>query len=223
MEKLDLSHIEWIITPKSFDTNPIFFDDCREYKISSLCADNLVNSEIISETFLHDNLTPVCEAALKNEIKFITVPLLEDSDITNSEIRDKFTSHILKYADKYPALNFSFEAETAWENVMALASKRNNFWVTYDTGNITSQKIDHGEYIRNTFSKISNIHIKDRTFEGQTVVPLSGDTDFRNIFNTLKKVGYDGIYTLQTARGVTGFEMQTIEQHKTIFEGMLSP
>ena len=222
LEKLDLSHVEWIVTQRSFNTNPIFFEDCRQYKISSLCADNLVNSEIVSEAFLDDNLTPICEAALKNEIESVTIPLLEESDITNSEIRNKFTSHILKYADKYPTLNFSFEAETSWENVMSIASKRNNFWITYDTGNITSQRINHEEYIRNTCSKINNVHIKDRTFDGQTVPPLSGDTDFENIFNILKEVGYDGIYTLQTARGVTGFEMRTIKQHKTIFDGMIS-
>mgnify|MGYP003648346437 FL=1 len=218
LEEAGLSHIEWLITRSSFDSNPIFFEDCGKYKISSLCADTLVDKEFTSEYFLSENLDPICKAAIKNKIEWITIPLLEESSISDKKVRKSYISRILKYADKYPLLNFSFEAETPWQNIMELVSLRDNFWITYDTGNITSERLNHEEYILNTFQKISNVHLKDRTFNAQTVPPLSGDTDFDSIFNTLEKVGYNRKYTLQTARGQTGFEERTIRQHKNIFE-----
>jgi hypothetical protein len=215
---LGFGHIEWIVTERSFETNPIFFEDCKDYNISSICADNLVSEKIIDEEFLFHNLDPICRSAIKNKINWVTIPLLEGSSISDKKIRDIFIPMILKYSDKYPSLNFSFEAETQAENILELVSLRDNFWITYDTGNITSEKIDHKDYILKTYHKINNVHLKDRTFNAETVPPLSGDTDFDTIFNTLTSVGYDNLYTIQTARGKTGTEIRTMKQHKNIFE-----
>ena len=154
----------------------------------------------------------------KNRIPFVTIPLLEDSSISDENIRNQFITLILEYSDKYPGLNFSFEAETSAENVLRLVSLRDNFFITYDTGNITSEGIDHKDYIEKTFHKINNVHLKDRTYSAEAVPPLSGDTDFDLIFNTLSSMGYDELYTIQTARGKTGSEIRTMKQHKNIFE-----
>lgn len=217
---LGFGHVEWIITTKSFDTNPIFFDDCKNYPISSLCADNLVDERFTDESFLFHNLDPICKASIKNNVNWVTIPLLEKSCISDINKRSDFAQQILKYADKYPNLNFSFEAETTADNILELVSLRDNFWITYDTGNITSEKIEHKDYILKTYHKISNVHLKDRTLDAETVPPLSGDTDFDLIFNTLSSVGYDNLYTIQTARGKTGTEIRTMKQHKNIFERM---
>jgi hypothetical protein len=215
---LGFGHIEWIVTERSFETNPIFTEDCKDYNISSICADNLVNKRFIDRDFLFHNLDPICRAAIKNRIPFVTIPLLEDSSISDENIRNQFIALILEYSDKYPGLNFSFEAETSAENVLRLVSLRDNFFITYDTGNITSEGIDHKDYIEKTFHKINNVHLKDRTYSAETVPPLSGDTDFDLIFNTLSSMGYDELYTIQTARGKTGSEIRTMKQHKNIFE-----
>jgi len=218
IRQIGLNHVEWIVTKKSFSTNPIFNDECSSYEINSICADNLVDSNFIFREFLDSNLDPICSAAMKQGVSFVSIPLLEESDITDKIKRKKFIKLITQYADKYPSLNFSFEAETHWDNVLELISQRDNFWITYDTGNITSQKLDHQEYIANVHSRINNVHIKDRTLSGQTVEPLTGDTDFEAVFNALIKFEYNGVYTLQTARGLKGFEIQTIKEHRNIFE-----
>jgi len=217
-KKLSFDHIEWIITTKSFKTNAIFFSDCSKFPISSLCADNLVDDRFVDDEFLMNNLDPICKAAIDNQVMWVTIPLLEKSDISDPIKRQAFKAKILKYASKYPQLNFSFEAETAAENVLDIAKENENFWITYDTGNITSERIDHVDYILKTHEKINNVHLKDRTFDAKTVIPLSGDTPFDKIFNTLSSVNYNRLYTIQTARGVTGSEMITMKQHKNIFE-----
>lgn len=217
-KNLGFNHIEWIITSRSFDYNAIFSKDCSMFPVSSLCADNLVDDRFVDDHFLTNNLDPICKAALDNKIMWVTIPLLENSDISDPEKRKNFKQKILSYADKYQDLNFSFEAETIAENVLDIAKERNNFWITYDTGNITSERIDHEDYILKTHKKINNVHLKDRTFDAKTVIPLSGDTPFDTIFNTLSTVNYNGLYTIQTARGVTGSETMTMKQHKNIFE-----
>lgn len=217
-EFLGFNHIEWIITKSSFATNPIFSTDCKKYNISSLCADNLVDDRFLDPSYLDDNLGPICIAALQNDINWVTVPLLENSSISDSRKRRSFIKQIDRFSKKFPGLNFTFEAETQAENVLEVVKDNQNYWITYDTGNITSEKIDHSDYIKRTYKKISNVHLKDRTFDAETVPPLSGDTDFDGIFNSLSSCGYNGLYTIQTARGVTGMETRTMKQHKNIFE-----
>ena len=160
--KLGLNHIEWIVTSRSFSYNPIFSRDCSGFSISSLCADNLVDDRFLDDRFLNENLDPICKAALDNKVMWITIPLLENSSISDPEKRKIFKEKILIYGDKYQNLNFSFEAETTAENALDIAKERDNFWLTYDTGNITSERIEHKDYITKTQEKISNVHLKDR-------------------------------------------------------------
>ena len=48
LPSLGLNHIEWIVTKKSFSNNPLFSEDLSNYPISSICADNLVDSGTIA-------------------------------------------------------------------------------------------------------------------------------------------------------------------------------
>ena len=92
-------------------------------------------------------------------------------------------------------------------------------FVTYDTGNITSCKIDHEDYIYALKDKIGQVHLKDRNFGStNTVIPGTGDTDFPKIFKILKDIDYAGYYTLQTAREKSGNEIDTIKKHRQIME-----
>lgn len=96
-----------------------------------------------------------------------------------------------------------------------------NFYVTYDTGNITSCGFDHKYYLYHLHSKINNVHLKDRTFDCNSVSPGSGNTDFKLIFDLLKRYKYDGYYTIQTQRGLSGEEFMTIYEHKNYFLKLL--
>ena len=218
----DLKCIEWIITRSSFDTNPVLSENysLHSLPISSVCVDHLVDSRIHERKFLEENLIPVCEAAIRQGIPCITIPLLEESSMESDERRSKFRSVIAEIGARYPRLNFSFEAELGIAELHEIVSLRDNFYVTYDTGNITSYGLDHATYVERFKTKINNVHLKDRTFEAQTVAPLMGDTDFKTILSALKKIDYEGPYILQTARAESGLEKQTILKHKEIFEDL---
>ena len=83
---------------------------------------------------------------------------------------------------------------------------------------MTSYGVNHSEYIETVKEKINNVHLKDRTHDAVTLSPGQGDTDFALIFKELKRIGYNGKYTMQTARGKTGEEVETIKRHKHYFE-----
>jgi len=220
MQDLSLSGMEWLITPKSNKNNPLFTapDLLNDKQILSICVDTLVDKRITEENFLMDNLLPVCEALSKTSIKNLTIPILDDSDLNNDKDRKQFCKIIQQFGENFPNLNFCFEAEMPPLKLYEIVRICDNFYVTYDTGNITSCGVDHKDFIEFFKQKIINIHIKDRTFKRQTVEPLTGDTNFDLIFKELAKINYDGFFILQTAREISGEEYNTIKKHKKIFE-----
>jgi sugar phosphate isomerase/epimerase len=213
-----LNHIEWIITNKSFSSNPFFYEDLTSYPISAVCADNLVNENIKHMRFLEHNLKPICDAAIRNQVKCITIPLLEKSSMENDQIREEFCKNIAKITDQYRELLFSFETELDKNKLCDIIYISDNYRVTYDTGNITSCRIEHQQYINSLHNRINNVHLKDRTYDAETVYPMSGDTDFVQIFKCLKSHGYKGPYSLQTARGNNGDETTTIQRHANLLK-----
>ena len=148
----------------------------------SVCLDNLVDKRISDKQFLKDNLEPICDALDNGGIKILTIPILDDSDLNDDHKRSKFCENIKEYGLRYPSLKFAFEAEMPIAKLNEIIILCDNFYVTYDTGNITSCGVDHEEYISFFRHKIINVHIKDRTYERQTVTPLTGDTNFDLIF-----------------------------------------
>jgi hexulose-6-phosphate isomerase len=220
IEQINLNHIEWIITKNSYINNPLFLYDLKKYKISSICCDHIIDENIIKFSYLHQQLADVCSFAIKNNINNISIPLLEDSNMENDNKRKEFIDSILKIKDNFSQLNFIFETELSPEKTLEIVEKNNDFFVTYDTGNVTSYLKEHEKYIKILKNKIMNVHLKDRTFDGKTVLPFTGDTDFKLIFKFLKEINYNSLYTLQIAREKTGFEKKYIKKYKTIFEGL---
>ena len=215
---LGLNHIEWIVTKESFGDNPVFTEDVSGYPVHSICADNMVDKRFVERNYFVNNMTPICHAATRNNVKNVTIPLLEDSDVSDDDIRQQFCVLVKELSNKFDSINFSIEAELDPDKLEEILSLGENFTVTYDTGNITSCRLDHEKYIHRFGDRIHNVHLKDRTFDAQTVAPMTGDTDFRTIFKNLKKINYTGVFTLQTARGKEGSEPETIENHKKLFQ-----
>lgn len=213
----NINHIEWIITKKSFD-NGITNKDIRSHSkmISSICCDNLIDKQISNTEFLSKQLRPICEFALFNDIKVISIPLLEDS-LMPEKNNDDFIKLFQSYGTVYPDLEFHFEMESPVEVALKLIKSSKNFFYTYDTGNLTSCGYDHKEYLETIMPYVKNVHLKDRLNQN-TVEPGSGETNFKLIFDILKKNKYNCLYTLQTARGTTGNEVETIKRHIKFYE-----
>lgn len=220
IDNIGLNHIEWVITRKSIDEGVLNLNiKSLNNKISSITCDNLITEKtLIDFTFLSKELRPICEWAVMNEIKCISIPLLEESKLTNNN-KQLFFDLIKPYSLVFPELEFHFEMESDWDIAIELVSLCNNFYLIYDTGNMTSCKFKHEEWLANCIDFIKNVHIKDRTINPiKTVEPLTGDTDFELIFKKLNELKYEGLFTLQLARGEEGKEIETTIKHIEIFK-----
>ncbi len=67
----------------------------------------------------------------------------------------KFKKLIVEFAKKFPNLKFSFECELPIEGLYDILELSDNFYVTYDTGNITSYGLQHEKYIDAFYQKIN--------------------------------------------------------------------
>ena len=217
-----LNHIEWIFTKKTFPQNLQL--DLRNYsfEINSICCDHLIDKRITDSEFLSKYLRPICEFALYNNIKSITIPLLEESKISIAEF-SQFTDKMLHYGEIYPELFFCFEMDAPYQLAVELAKKSNNFLLTFDTGNITAWGYEPSAYLFAIKKYLANVHLKDFgdyggiALNGSSVRPGEGKTDFDLIFKTLAAINYTGTFTLQTARWKDGYEASTIRQHIQYF------
>jgi hexulose-6-phosphate isomerase len=219
-----LTHIEWIVTQKSENSNPIFQEIGKNLPISSICADNFVDSKIFEGSNIEKILSPICHAARKNSVKSVTVPLLEDSSLEDPEKLLFFIRNFSPFARENSDIVFSLETELSVNKISELVKISDNIRLTYDTGNNTSYGVDHGEYIDNFFDKISNVHLKDRLKNGKTVEPGSGDTNLQEIIRKLNKKGYSGPFTMQFCRGIEGYEIDQCKKHlnhvKSIYDNI---
>lgn len=220
LDDMNLNHIEWVITSSSFSYNPFFVSDMGAYqhKINMVSADNIVHKEFYCKDFLRHNLEPICKAAVKNQIQCVAIPILEESSPLDEEKRKIFSQNILDISKDFPELDFYFESDLDPNILLEILDLSDRFFVTYDTGNITSCGLDHEEYIIKLLDRIKNVHLKDRTIDAKTVPPTTGDTNFNLIFGKLKELGYNKTYTIQTAREQSGCEQKTIARHKKLFQ-----
>jgi hypothetical protein len=218
LNKLNLNHVEWIITKDSYNTNPLFNSDLKNFKISSICCDHIIDDKIEIFSYLYDNLLNVCKFATKNNINYISIPLLEQSNMESDTRRNEFIKSILKIKELTGDTKFIFETELTPEKSLEIVSSHKDFYITYDTGNVNSYLKEHEKYIKILQHKIINVHLKDRTFDAKTVIPFTGDTNFDQIFKFLKEINYNSMYTLQIARGITGQEEAHIIYYKNKFK-----
>lgn len=220
IEAMGLHGAEWLITKDYNFNNPIYssFDIIRQLPVLSICVDTLVDPRITNKDFLHHSLFDLCNTIKDSPINVLTIPILDDSDLNDDTARALFCEVIKPIGDAFPSIKFAFEAEMPPEKLNDIISLCENFYVTYDTGNITSCGVNHNDFITFFGKKIINVHLKDRTYDRKTVPPMTGDTDFDLIFKKLSEIGYTGPFILQTARASSGHEIDTIAKHKFMFE-----
>ncbi len=208
LNKLGLIGVEWIITNKHFEDNPIFKNSFKFFDlITSVCLDNLITKKIHDKQYLVKILEKLCTL---DGVRSINIPILEASSMKDPNNRKEFIKILKEFGDRFPEIDFLYEAELGLEQYLEIIHSRNNFFATYDTGNLTSFGANHTEYINALNNKIRCVHIKDRNIEGETKELFQGDTDFDEIFHSLKNINYDGLFTLQLQRGLHGNEINTV-------------
>jgi len=93
--------------------------------------------------------------------------------------------------------------------------------VNYDTGNSASLGFNLKEEFEAYGSRISDIHIKDRTLNGGSIKLGNGDVNFENVLFAVKKINYKAPFIMQVYRDDEGLEIFK-EQLKYFKEKLLT-
>ena len=206
--------IEWIFDELS---NPIFNEKQKissvskenNVKINSLCADyfmihklfNEPNNEIEKNTKILSNLIDVCH---ESEIKIIEIPLVDSSSLKKKSHEQEILKNLESMKEKLEKYSMIINLETDLPPIQfkKLLDEINSPYIqaNYDTGNSASLGYDCKEELDVLLPYISNIHLKDRIFNGNTVPLANGSVNFDLFFSILSKTNYSGDLIIQGAR-----------------------
>jgi len=211
LKSIGASCLEWLVVDT--EKNPLYDNDLSKYPITSINVHALV-----MERLGFFELDKICLNACRQGIFRLVLPMMEASSIKSDSEIDIYQ----ELSKKYPKLSFSFETELSASEILPILNMSNNFFVTYDTGNTTCYNFDHEKEIQTLRNKIDNVHLKDRIRSGgPSVEPFTGNTDFKLIFGCLKKIQYNGAFILETFRGPSGKEVDTVSRHIERFKCLI--
>lgn len=222
--------IEWIDDTYGADVNPLRTPEGIEelhklmkqhgVTIPSVCADSYMEQPLIRCTAdEHEErlefLGFLILQAHSLGANHLGIPLLDNSALKTREEIMSIAASLNTLVPLLRKLGMEIHLETSLspEEFPILLNELPDpyFKVTYDTGNSASLGYDpHKEFVAYG-NRVGSVHIKDRKRGGGTVPLGTGDTVFGAVKEELQKIGFDGLYTLQAARGETGSETETIK------------
>jgi L-ribulose-5-phosphate 3-epimerase len=236
-----LSCLEWIWDLD--ETNPLS-DDGGMFRVAALaarhgvavlsvCADYFMErplvkgsaAEIVERRDLLAWLIGRCKTC---GIERIVLPFVDSSRLDSREDRQKLAEtlgSLLPLRDD-SCVEIHLETDLAPDPFAALLDRLPDprIRVNYDSGNSASLGYRPREEFAAYGSRVGSVHIKDRLRGGGTVPLGTGNTDFPELFDCLRKVQYCGDFILQAARGEPGDEVCWAIGNKTFVEaGLVGP
>ena len=224
--KLGLDLIEFIFDYDDFSQNPLFSNNgINSIKkiteesgvgVQTVCADFFMVQPIHS---IDKNKSQESIEVLKNLVDFssklnvtdIVIPCVDDSSFRNKKEIDVFVEKILELEILLEKLkiNLCLETDLAPKNFLSLLNKfsSKNITVNYDIGNSVYKGFNFFEELNYFGKKITDVHIKDRTYRGNSVYLGKGDANFEGVFKSLKEFGYKGPLIMQAYRDEDGLEI----------------
>jgi len=212
--------IEWVLD-ENLKYNPIMnknsFKTIKQIKeetqieVNSICCDFFMTNSLSkkSTSYRDKNLEVfnylIEEVCPNNNIKIIDLPLVKNESLKKKEIADDYKNLLLNLEKKIIDNNLTISLETdlnpfEFKNFLKDFNKA-AITVNYDTGNSAYWEFDAKEEFLSYGEQISNVHIKDCTPKDYTVELGSGNVNFKETFNLLKKNKYQADFILQAARG----------------------
>lgn len=154
----------------------------------------------------------------------LVIPFVDASslrDIENKKAIDFLLSltEILETKKVRVAIESDFQPNLLKEFINNLP--KNLFGINYDIGNSASLGFDHNKEFEAYFNRIIHIHIKDRMLNGETVPLGEGNADLAGCFKNIKAYGYDGNFSMQTARDPSGNHVEAMLRYMEITNTLL--
>jgi L-ribulose-5-phosphate 3-epimerase len=218
-KQIELTHIEWIFEYRNFKKNIIFNKKkiielkkvIKKYgvRVNTLIMDYFIVSKFFNEknSIIKQNLE-IFKKVAKNSylagIRIIEIPLVDNASILKVKSKKEIIKNLKKMiliAEAYK-IKISIESDLPpkeFKNFIEIFLPK-KIYVNYDIGNSASLGYNYKDEIKMLGKYFINIHIKDRILFGKSVELGTGNSNFTSIFQSLKKIKYKGLYTIQGAR-----------------------
>ena len=177
-------------------------------EISSVCCDYTMFSPLFGEGREEHVgvLLTLIQNCAKAGIPRIGVSLEDDCGLRTARDADEAIDGLRTLTAEALAAGMTVTLETSLHlhNVFALLERVGapNLKLNFDLGNSCCVGEDTPRVIEALGDRIGGVHIKDRTRLLGTTVPLGeGDVDFPECFQSLRRIGYEGVLLIQAARG----------------------
>lgn len=222
--------IEWTIDYYTFFENPIIKDsfsktEFKEVKVESITADFfmqnpffLTNDKSLKNQLILD-MKKVLNSMVKLDIKYIVLPLVDNASLIKNNVEENYVIEaLLEIFEEYKndKIEFIFESDFEPDRLMIFIERfdSNKVGINYDSGNSASLGFDCEKEISTYGKWIKNCHLKDRILGGTTVELGTGNTNFRKVLNSLKKINYDGSFIIQGARSKKGKDLEYLNNYR---------
>lgn len=221
----NLDLIEFILDYNDFEKNPLMTSN-GIYEIEkksnqtgvyvkSICADYFMESPFHKRSNNQINksinvLNTLIDNSLKIGIEQIIIPCVDSSSIKSGDFNFfiKNIEKCIKNAET-KKIKICLETDLNPANFHELLKKipYENVKVNYDLGNSASLGYKIDEEFEAYGDRITDIHIKDRAYNGDSVELGSGNVNFDKTLTVLKKINYKGIMIMQAYRDDEGIKI----------------
>jgi hexulose-6-phosphate isomerase len=231
---IELYNMEWTIDSDKFSENPLVTLEGNN-QINYLSKKfNIVIPSVTCDYFMENPPWKTSLSEVKNNIflilkgmrsigsKILVIPLVDNSSLTDSK---SYSIAKLFFTDLLPELSknnlrIAFETDFAPKEFIDFIGEfdRDYFGINYDIGNSASLGFIPTEEFKAYGSRIINVHVKDRVFNGTTVPLGEGDANFLQVFHLLQECNYKGNLILQTARSQEGKDVEVLVKYRNLIE-----
>jgi hexulose-6-phosphate isomerase len=237
-----IDYIEWIVDAYGAEVNPILFAEelsefnalKQQYGIATpaICADWFMDYPLLRCTsderrkralFLH-RLLPI---ARNIGADHVVLPFVDVSRIETEEDKQILVDIMTTAAPiaQSNGVELHLETDLGPSDFATLLKRIPYPWVkaNFDSGNSSGLGYVASEEFAAYGDRIGSVHIKDRRSKsagGIATMPLGeGSADFADVFQSMKRIGYDRGITLQAARGKDGDEVNWIRRQLAFVNG----
>jgi hexulose-6-phosphate isomerase len=223
-------YIEWIHDAYGHDANPVFSDEgLREFDAlkaehgvatPALCADWFMEFPFVRCTSEEraqriGHLRDLMPIAARIGAGRVVLPLVDNSTMTTDEEKGivlDVLAGALPVAEAHGVeLHVEADLDPAAFRDFLSRLPRASLKVNWDAGNSAGLGYVASEEFAAYGERIGSVHIKDRYRKpagGVETRPLgTGSADFDDVFDAMRRIGYQGGVTLQVARGTPGDEV----------------
>ena len=184
--------------------------------VQTICADYFMEAPFhsVNNNIVHTSkqiMLKLLTSARRLGVTDIIIPCVDQSALNDKEDIDRFVINltpIVKLAENY-CINLCLETDLKPKPFADLLNRfhSNRIKVNYDIGNSAAMGYDPEEELAAYGNYITDIHIKDRVYNGGSVILGEGNANFKNFFNKLADFNYQGPFIIQAFRDEEGIKL----------------